>query len=149
MLIDSAAYDHGHSGWAVYYASSKITITSVYVETPDARYALADLEDVVREFTNSYPGGAVAVAIGTVEALLVVPLALIFRSALLAWVGLIAIVGAMIAVAIDAQRNPRWMEIRAFYVDRHVSLFRTRNRREFERVRWALIRALDAGRSHR
>jgi hypothetical protein len=146
MLIDSTGSDLEHSDWAIYYVSKEITITSWYVDTPQCRYMLFDLEDIVRDFTNTYPGGLIAVVVGIVEAVLVMPLAVILRSDRLAWVGLIAILGAMIAVYIDAQRNPRWMEIRALYRGRDVSLIRTRSRTEFERVRWALIRAMERNR---
>lgn len=44
-------------------------------------------------------------------------------------------------------RHPRWMEIRAVYRGAEVLLFGTRDKGEFERVRRALIRAVEINRA--
>jgi hypothetical protein len=47
------------------------------------------------------------------------------------------------------QRSPRWMALRAIYRGREVELFSTNDKAEFERVRLAVIRAVEAGRDPR
>jgi hypothetical protein len=48
-----------------------------------------------------------------------------------------------VGVLADARHNPRWMELCATCRGTDVVLFRSRSLGEFERVRWALIRALE------
>jgi hypothetical protein len=96
MSIDPRSRNRPRCGWAVYYVDQRITVTSWYVETPDGRYPMADLDDVRR--------------------------------------------------LVDARINPRWMELRAAYRGTEVLLFSSRNAADFERVRRALIRAVEVNR---
>ncbi|GAA3346768.1 hypothetical protein GCM10020358_59030 [Amorphoplanes nipponensis] len=80
----------------MYYVDPRITVTSWYVETPDGRYTMADLSDVVR--------------------------------------------------LIGARHDPQWRELRALHHGEEVLLFGSRNPVEFERVRRALIRAVEVNR---
>jgi len=96
MSIDQSPRNRPRCGWAVYYVDQRITVTSWYVETPDGRYPMADLDDVRR--------------------------------------------------LVDARHNPRWMELRAVYRGTEVLLFGSRDAAEFERVRRALIRAVEVNR---
>ncbi|MEU7902752.1 DUF6232 family protein [Actinoplanes sp. NPDC049118] len=95
MSIDRTSPSNPHCGWAVYYADSRIVVTSWYVETPHDRYPIAELDGVLRHL----------------------PL-----------------------------RDPGWMELRAGYRGADVLLFATRDKAEFERVRRALIRAVEINR---
>ncbi|GAA3903545.1 DUF6232 family protein [Actinoplanes auranticolor] len=54
---------------------------------------------------------------------------------------------ADVAVVLDTGRGPRWREIRAVHRGAEVVLFGTADRARFERVRRALIRALEINRS--
>jgi hypothetical protein len=54
---------------------------------------------------------------------------------------------ADVAVVLDPRRGLRWREIRAVHRGTEVVLFGTGDRAQFERVRRALIRALEINRS--
>jgi hypothetical protein len=146
MSIDPGTSRHGRSGWAVFYSEPTITVTTRYVQTAQARFEVADLHDIVRAHGYAYPGFKVAVVTGLVELALAVPLAAASRSWLIGCAGLLVVAGMVLGVLVDAHRNPRWMELRATHRGRDVVLFSGRDHTEFERVRRALIRAVEANR---
>lgn len=95
MSIDHTSPSTPRCGWVVFYTSTRIVITSWYVETPAGRYPIAELTGVLRHLPADHS---------------------------------------------------RWMELRARHHDADVLLFGTRDKVEFERVRRALIRALELNR---
>jgi hypothetical protein len=133
----------------VFYASPMITVTSRWVETPAGRYPVAELDDIVCELTSTFPGSTLAGVVGAVEISIAAPIVVTTGSMTITVAGIGAAVLAMAAVLIDARRNPRRMEIRAGHRGRDVALFRTHDRLEFDRVRWALIRAVELNRQPR
>lgn len=74
------------------------------------------------------------------------PFAMAYHSAAMILVGLFAAAGVGAGILVDARRNPRWLELRAIHDGVEVILFTSRSLAEFERVRWALIRALEVTR---
>jgi hypothetical protein len=149
MSIDPGSRNRPRCGWAVYYTDQRITVTSWYVETPGGRYLMADLGEVLRLLTYAYPGRKVALVVGGIEVGVALPFAVAFQSALVALAGLVAAAGVAAGVLMDARQNPRFMELRADYRGKEVLLFSSRNAAEFERVRRALIRAVEINRQLR
>ena len=146
MSIDPGSRNRPHCGWAVYYSGQRITVTSWYVETPSGRYPMAEVGEVLRLLTYTYPGRKVALVVGAVEVGMALPLTIAFQSAALLLVGLLAAAGVAAGVLRDAHCNPRWMELRASYRGEEVLLFSSRDASEFEQVRRALIRAVEVNR---
>jgi hypothetical protein len=146
MSIDPGTSIPGRSGWVIYYRSPRITITSRWVETPDGRFALAEIHGVVRELSYEYTGRMVALIAGGGEILLAMPFVIADRSGVFLGAGIVAAFGVSIGVLVDARRNPRWMELRMTHRGEEVQLFGTRDKVEFERVRRALIRAVEVDR---
>jgi hypothetical protein len=58
----------------------------------------------------------------------------------------LAIAGIVVAVLVDASRNPTWMKLSAVHDGEVVVLFSTRNQIKFEQARRALIRAVEINR---
>jgi hypothetical protein len=133
--------------WIVHYDDRDIRVTSWFVETAEARYPVADLHGVGRHLTYTHVGRSVALFAGALEMLLALPFTIAYNSVLMLCVGVVAAFGVGLGVLLDARRNPRRLELRAYCRDREVCLFRTRDKIAFERVRRALIRAIEADRS--
>jgi hypothetical protein len=146
MSTDPVTPNRPRPIWAVYYVDRRITVTSWHVETPDgSRYMTPDLDGVLRVFTYAHSGRSLAMIGGAIEIAAAVPVALAFHAPaalLVALVALVAAAGVAVGVLVDARRNPRWMELRATYRGHEVVLFTSHRLDEFERVRFALIRAL-------
>jgi hypothetical protein len=147
MSIDPDSTTPPRRGWAVYYDDQRITITSWYVDTPDGRYATANLSGVLQVRTHAHPGRSIALIAGGLELSVALPFTVAYHSAAMIVVGLFAAAGVGAGILVDARRNPRRLELRAAHRGTEVVLFVSRDRAEFERVRWALIRALEVTRS--
>lgn len=81
--------------------------------------------------------------------LICVSIALVTKEWEVLVVGSLVGLAMMIAVLVDARRNPRWLDIRARYRGQLVLIYRSRDARAYEAVRFALIRALEANRRPR
>jgi hypothetical protein len=143
MSIDNDSARPTRCRWVVYYDGRLITITSRNVVTPSGRYSTSELSDVLRVHTYEHHGRHVALIAGGIEIILSMPFALAVESLAALVAGLLAAVGICAGILFDSWRNPRWLELRAYYHGTEVILFRSRSLAEFERVRWALIRALE------
>jgi hypothetical protein len=133
--------------WIVYYDGRDIRVTSWFVQTTEVRYLVADLHGVGRYLTYTHSGRSIALFTGGLEMLLALSVAIAYSSALLLCVGFVAALGVGLGVLLDARRNPRRLELRAYHRERDVCLFRTRDKIAFEQVRRALIRAIEADRN--
>ena len=134
----------------IYYPGPEIVVTSVYIETPGVRYPVRDLivEDPCYFF--AYPARAAAVYCGVVEFVLAAVVGVVLGSA--AWLcvaGAVVALGVAAATLVDDRRNPRWMELTASHQGRRVVLFASADRRRFEQVRRAVVRAQEANRRPR
>jgi hypothetical protein len=147
MSIDPDSASPPRCGWAVYYDDRRITVTSWYVDTPGGRYPTANLGGVLQVLTYAHPGRTVALIAGGIEVGLALPFTVAYQSAAMFLVGLFAAAGLGAGILVDARRNPRRLELRAAHRGTEVVLFTSRDLAEFERVRWALIRALEITRS--
>ncbi|WP_067497547.1 DUF6232 family protein [Actinoplanes sp. TFC3] len=136
----------GHSGWAVFYDGPDVVVTSWYVMNPDGRYAVAHLGNVRQVHVRTYTARVAAMFTAAVELMLAAPLAIAYGSVALLVAGALAGLGIVTAMVIDGRRNPRWMALQATYGSRDVELFSSPDKREFERVRRAVIRAVQLSR---
>ena len=133
----------------VFYRGPGIVVTDRYIENRDRRYAVRDLHDIHRVLLFTHPARAVALFCGAIEVALAVPVAftqasVAARSAAILCVGFVAAFGVATAIIVDGRRNPRWMALRADFGGSEITLFSSRNRPEFEAVRRAVIRAVEA-----
>lgn len=134
-----------------YYPGPGIVITSVHIETSVRRYRVRDLVIDDPHYFYAYPARAVALFCGVVELLLAIGVAALYGSGtvLLCAAGVVAAIGLVGALWIDDRRNPRRMELAAWYKGRRVVLFVSNDQRVFEQVRRAVVRALEANRRPR
>jgi uncharacterized protein DUF6232 len=149
MAIDRGIHRPDQNGWVVLYPGPKIVVTTWWVDTPAGRYPVAQLSDVTRIEVDGHSARSAALFAGALELLISLPFAVLGGSALMVVAGLLAAFGIGVGVLVDSRRNPRWMALRARYLGREVELFSTTYQPEFERVRLAVIRAVEAGRYSR
>jgi hypothetical protein len=131
-------------GGRIYYRGPRIVVTSNYIENAGGRHQLHDLTRIGRVSLDAHPARTVALMFGAIELVLAVPLAVAYGSAALFCAGLVAGFGLAAALLADERRNPRWMALHAVSRGRWIVLFASRDRREFEQVRRAVIRAVEA-----
>ncbi|GID32172.1 hypothetical protein Abr02nite_71550 [Paractinoplanes brasiliensis] len=87
---------------------------------------------------------SVAAICGALDLALGFVLAAAYGSEAMVAVGGTAAFGTAIALVVDHRRNPQWMTLRAFYRERTAVLFQSRQKQEFEQVRRAVVRAVEA-----
>ncbi|MFI5909669.1 DUF6232 family protein [Dactylosporangium sp. NPDC051541] len=134
----------------VYYPGPRVVVTSDYIESAEGYHRISDLDDIDRVSTYAYPTSQMALFTGIIEVLLGAGVAAVSGGSL-ALVGSGLFAGASMAAAVihDGHRNPRWMALRAIANGREFLLFQSRNQAEFEAVRRAVIRAVEANREPR
>ncbi|WP_199510681.1 DUF6232 family protein [Nucisporomicrobium flavum] len=139
------------SNHRILYPGPDIVVTDVYIETPSARYPVRRLAILDPEQIYTHPGLIVALYCGGVELLLAFSVAVLYGSAqaLLCTAGVLAGGGMAGAVLVDNRRNPRWMELTAWYEGRLVVLFASDDQRIFGQVHRAVVRAIEANRPPR
>jgi hypothetical protein len=119
-------------------------VTDRRIETAGHRFSVRELSDIERIQEDAHPGRTVALLCGGVALLVAVPLAALYGAVSALGVGLVIALGLGGAILVDRRRNPRWMVLVAHYRGHAVTLFSTRNRQEFEQVRRAVLRAVEA-----
>jgi hypothetical protein len=146
MAVNSRTAAPGHSGWAVYYDGPAVVVTSWYVMNTGGRYPVAHLTNIRQVHVRTHTASVAAIFTGTVEILLALPLAVAYGSLALLCAGALAALGLVTAMVVDDRRNPRRMALCATHHGRDIELFSSRDKREFERVRRAVIRAVQLSR---
>jgi hypothetical protein len=148
-----SANSHTSENGRTYYPGPGIVVTSVYIESWEARYRIRDLLIEDPRYFYAYPARAVALYCGMVELLLAAVVAGGYGSAeaflLLGAAGAVAGTGLAGAIWMDDRRNPRQMELAAWHEGRRIVLFTSHDQRVFEQVRRAVVRALEANRRPR
>lgn len=139
------------AGGRVYYPGPDIVVTSVYIKTHESTYRVRDLTFENPQYFYGYPARAMALYCGMIELLLAGGAGALYGAAdaLLCMAGVIAAIGLVAAIWVDDRRNPRRMELAAWHKGYRVVLFSSDNRRVFEQVRRAVIRAIEANRRPR
>ena len=130
----------------VYYPGPQIIVTSRRIKTADGCYPVRELGQINQVHGYAYPARTLALICGAIELALALPLALAIGSAAMLCVGFVSAAGLALALLVDGRRNPRWMALNAIHDGQEITLFSSRYRREFEQVRRAVIRAVEANR---
>ncbi|GIF38771.1 DUF6232 family protein [Actinoplanes xinjiangensis] len=133
----------------VYYRGPGIVVTSHYIENGEGRHRIRDLRAIRRAEAAARYAHALALVLGTVEIGLSAGLAVAYGSALVVVVGLVAAAATAAALVLGERRSSRWATLEATNGSRRVVLYRSRSSREFQRVRRAVIRAVEANRDPR
>ncbi|MEV4281071.1 DUF6232 family protein [Actinoplanes xinjiangensis] len=133
----------------VYYRGPGIVVTSHYIENGEGRHRIRDLRAIRRAEAAARYAHTLALVLGTVEIGLSAGLAVAYGSALVVVVGLVAAAATAAALVLGERRSSRWATLEATNGSRRVVLYRSRNSREFQRVRRAVIRAVEANRNPR
>lgn len=138
------------AGNRIYYPGPGIVVTRVYIETREDQYPVRDLIIEDPGYFYTHQARTVALYCGAVElALAAATAALLHSAALLCLTGAVVGTGLGGAIVIDDRRNPRWMELTAQHKGRRVILFASTDKRQFEQVRRAVVRAEEASRRPR
>jgi hypothetical protein len=134
----------------IYFPGPGIVVGSRQIVTGEAHYRVRDLTIEDPSYFYAHPARAVALYCGAVEMFLGIGVGALYGSAaLLCLAGVVSGSGLAGAIWVDDHRNPRRMELDAWYQGRHVVLFVSNDQRVFEQVRRAVVRALEANRPPR
>jgi len=131
----------------VHYPGPRIVVTSRYIENSNGRYLIRDLRFIDQVLVAGHPATKVALVCGAIELGVAAPVAAALGSAIMFCAGFVVAAGVAAAALADGRRNPRWMALRAVHRGHEITLFASRDRREFEQVRRAVIRAVEASRA--
>ena len=129
-----------------HYRSRDIAVTNRSVENSEGSYLVRDLDDISRVHIDAYPATRAALIAGVIELVLAVPLTAVYGPLALLGAGFVIAIGLGVAHLIDGRNNPRWMALSAVHRGAEITLFQSRDRQEFEQVRRAMIRAVEAKR---
>jgi hypothetical protein len=127
-----------------YYHRHGIVVTDRFFSAGDYRYEIADLTELMQARGSLHPGAMVGMVIAVAEAALIGPFVAIL-TAPVAWVlGIAALLVPCGVGLVCARRWPPHFELLARYRGHPVTLFATRDEREFGQVARALRRAVEA-----
>lgn len=128
----------------VYFRRPGILVTNQQVAVGQFRYQVAQLADLMQARGSTHPGAMVGMVIAVAEAPLLALLLGVVRSPV-AW--LIAVPALLIPCLVGlvcVRRWPAQYELLARYRGGQVTLFTTRDEREFGQVARAVRRAIEA-----
>jgi hypothetical protein len=128
----------------VYYRQNGIVVTDRYFFAGGYRYEIAQLSGLMRTRGPVHPGGMVGLVIAVAEAAVVVPVVSVLRAPVAWMVGLAALLVPCLVGYVCARRWPPQYELLAHHRGREVTLFTTRDEREFGQVSRAVQRAVEA-----
>ena len=145
MALDSNTSAAGR----YFYPGPRIVVTNLYIETAAGRFFLRDLVFSDIRHYYAHPARTVALFCAALELMLAIPFAVLYGSAPMIVAGLLAALGMGGALLRDERRNPRLMELTAVHHRTPMVLFSSTDKTEFEQVRRAVIRAVEADRDNR
>jgi uncharacterized protein DUF6232 len=127
----------------VYHPGPRIVVTSRRIETTGGRFLVRDLDEF-RCVYQGHPGRRIAMICAGVELAVAVIAAALAGAASIAIAGLVvaAVMGATIRAV--GRGKPGWMVLLAEHRGHPVALFSSQNRQEFEQIRRAVLRAVEA-----
>jgi hypothetical protein len=127
-----------------YYRQRGVIVTNHYFCAGSYRYEVAHLSGLMRTRGSLHPGVIIGLVTAVAEAIVIVPLVSVV-GAPVAWLLTFAALLVPCAVGyVCARRWPAQYELLATYRGREVTLFTTRDEREFGQVTRALQRAVEA-----
>ena len=129
-----------------FYRSPYIAVTRHGIETDEGLYLFRDLSQIHRAHLDAHPARRLATIFGIIEVLLAMPFAVLYGSVAVLAAGIVLGVVFGVAHVVDSRNNPRWMALQAAYFGEEITLFQSCDQQEFEQVRRAVIRAVEANR---
>lgn len=126
------------------FARNGIVVTRRWLWVHGKRYDVAELHAIGRSRGAANPAVPVALGVGVVDAVVLLPLAVLAHTMIGATSAVLAFVLAGVAAAIFGRRSPREQAIRATYRGSPVTLYESRDPREFGQVSRAILRASEA-----
>jgi hypothetical protein len=135
------------SRMVTHYRQNGIVVTSHYFSAGGYRYEMAQLTGLMRTRGAIHPGVMVGLVTTVTEAVIIVPLVSVLRTPV-AWLVTFAALLVPCLIGYVCQRRwPAQYELLATYRGREVTLFVTRNEREFGQVARSVQRAMEAAAS--
>ena len=129
-----------------FYRSPYVTVTRHGIETDEGLYLFRDLSQIHRAHLDAHPARRLATIFGVIEVLLALPFAVVYGSVALLCAGIVLGIAFGVAHVVDSRNNPRWMALQAVHSGEEITLFQSCDQQEFEQVRRAVIRAVEANR---
>ncbi|WP_117209327.1 DUF6232 family protein [Allorhizocola rhizosphaerae] len=131
----------------LHYRHNGVVVTSRYFAVGPARYNVSDLSDLSTAQGSNHPGVMAGVFAATGLLLVIVPMLIMHRFVALAVTVPMLLVAGLTSY-VSARRWPAQKEIIVRYRGRLVTIFKTRDAREFGQVARALQRAVEAARPY-
>lgn len=144
MAHNSDTSAAGHRSETVYHPGPDSVVTSVRIDTANGRFLVRDLARIQCVYEYAHPVRTIALICGGLEMALALPLAAAYGALSVVCAGLLAAAGIAAAIMADSHQNPKWMVLVAVHRGRAVTLYRSRDRQQFEQVRRAVLRAVQA-----
>jgi hypothetical protein len=130
-----------------YYRQNGIVVTSQFFSAGGYRYEITSLAGLMRARGSLHPGVVIGMVTAVAEAVIIVPLVSVVRAPVAWLVSFAALLIPCVIGYICARRWPPQYELLATYRGREVTLFTSRDEREFGQVTRAVQRALEAASS--
>jgi hypothetical protein len=153
-MFDPSTFDHSppdpamteppRTRMVVHYRQNGITVTSHYFTSGGYRYEISQLSGLRRTRGSTHPGVIVGLVTAVAEAVVIVPLVNVVAVPVAWLLGVAALIVAYLVGYVCVRRRPPQHELLATYRGRDVTLFATRNEREFGQITRALQRAMEA-----
>jgi hypothetical protein len=132
-----------------YYRQRDVTITSRYFEAGGHRYEIAELTELMRARGSMHPGALVGLVIAVVEAILITPVVGLLPGPRIWLLATAALLVPCLVGLVCVRRWPAQFDLLASYRGRLVTLFSSRDAREFGQVARAVQRAVEASGRYR
>jgi Family of unknown function (DUF6232) len=151
MSADSIQQPHGgvpdpprRRPATLYYRQHGVIVTGRYLTVDADRYDLAELGELMQARGSLHPGAIAGGVIAVAAAVLLAPLVSALRAPVAWLLALVALLIPCLVGLVCARRWPAQYELVARYRGQQVTLFATRDEREFGQVARAVRRALEA-----
>jgi hypothetical protein len=151
MSADSIQQPHGRvpepshrRATILYYRQHGVIVSGRHLTVGADRYDLAELGELMQARGSLHPGAIVGGVIAVAELLLLAPLVGALRAPVVWLLALVALLVPCLVGLVCARRWPAQYVLVAHYRGRQITLFATRDEREFGRVTRAVRRALEA-----
>ncbi len=150
MSADSIQQPHGgipeppRRATILYYRQHGVIVTGRHLTVDADRYDLTELGELMQARGSLHSGAVAGGVITVAEALLLVPLVSTLRTPVAWLLSFVALLIPCLVGLVCARRWPAQYELLAQYRGHQVTLFATRDEREFGQVARAVRRALEA-----
>ena len=144
MSADSIRRTRKNQPERVFYRQRGIAVTSRHLTVGPDRYELAELDEIMQGRGTRHPGLRVGGLVAVAEAAIIAPLVGVVHQAALWLIAAVALVVPVAAGLVCAARWPAEYRLIGRYRGYEMTLFITRDEREFGQVTRALRRAVES-----